>query len=126
MTNRLEIEGKAVADVKNIPTKGGHTISSFEIKTPKNKSTFSTIACKAWDSEDAQNIKAGVRVGIVGHLEEDSWTSKTTGKTFSKTVVVADELELALDRGEEDALPPKAPRPVQDDDLGIDGSELPF
>ena len=59
------------------------------------------VSCKAW-GKTAQvagdYVRKGSKVAIVGRLEIEQWTDRSSGEVRSKTLVVIDRLELCGSR----------------------------
>lgn len=64
------------------------------------------VSCKAW-GKTAQvagdYVRKGSKVAIVGRLEIEKWTDRSSGEVRSKTLVVIDRLELCGSRASGDA-----------------------
>jgi single-strand DNA-binding protein len=60
------------------------------------------VNCKAW-GRTAQvagdYVRKGSKVAVVGRLEIEQWTDRSSGEVRSKTLVVVDRLELCSSRG---------------------------
>ena len=60
------------------------------------------VNCKAW-GKTAQvagdYVRKGSKVAVVGRLEIEQWTDRSSGEVRSKTLVVVDRLELCGSRG---------------------------
>jgi single-strand DNA-binding protein len=60
------------------------------------------VNCKAW-GKTAQvagdYVRKGSKVAVVGRLEVEQWTDRSSGEVRSKTLVVIDRLELCGSRG---------------------------
>ena len=65
------------------------------------------VNCKAW-GKTAQlagdYVRKGSKVAIVGRLEIEQWTDRSSGEVRSKTLVVIDRLELCGSRSGGEAL----------------------
>jgi len=65
------------------------------------------VSCKAW-SKTAQvagdYVRKGSKVAIVGRLEIEQWTDRSSGEVRSRTLVVIDRLELCGSRSGREAL----------------------
>jgi single-strand DNA-binding protein len=63
------------------------------------------VNCKAW-GKTAQvagdYVRKGSKVAVVGRLEIEQWTDRSSGEVRSKTLVVVDRLELCGSRGGSD------------------------
>ena len=63
------------------------------------------VNCKAW-GKTAQvagdYVRKGSKVAVVGRLEIEQWTDRSSGEVRSKTLVVVDRLELCGSRGSSD------------------------
>jgi single stranded DNA-binding protein len=70
------------------------------------------VNCKAW-GKTAQvagdYVRKGSKVAVVGRLEIEQWTDRTSGEVRSKTLVVIDRLELCGSRGGSDGTGTPAP-----------------
>ncbi len=70
------------------------------------------VNCKAW-GKTAQvagdYVRKGSKVAVVGRLESEQWTDRSSGDVRSKTLVVIDRLELCGSRGGSDGLSTPAP-----------------
>ena len=70
------------------------------------------VNCKAW-GKTAQvagdYVRKGSKVAVVGRLEIEQWTDRTSGEVRSKTLVVIDRMELCGSRGGGDGLGTPAP-----------------
>lgn len=64
------------------------------------------VSCKAW-GKTAQvagdYVRKGSKVAIVGRLEIEQWTDRSSGEVRSKTLVVIDRLELCGSRASGEA-----------------------
>ena len=60
------------------------------------------VNCKAW-GKTAQvagdYVRKGSKVAVVGRLEIEQWTDRSSGEVRSKTLVMVDRLELCGSRG---------------------------
>ncbi|MFU8886819.1 MAG: single-stranded DNA-binding protein [Cyanobacteriota bacterium] len=60
------------------------------------------VNCKAW-GKTAQvagdYVRKGSKVAVVGRLEIEQWTDRSSGEVRSKTLVIVDRLELCGSRG---------------------------
>jgi single-strand DNA-binding protein len=60
------------------------------------------VNCKAW-GKTAQvagdYVRKGSKVAVVGRLEIEQWTDRSSGEVHSKTLVMIDRLELCGSRG---------------------------
>jgi single stranded DNA-binding protein len=60
------------------------------------------VNCKAW-GKTAQvagdYVRKGSKVAVVGRLEIEQWTDRSSGEVRSKTLVMIDRLELCGSRG---------------------------
>ena len=60
------------------------------------------VNCKAW-GKTAQvagdYVRKGSKVAVVGRLEVEQWTDRSSGEVRSKTLVMIDRLELCGSRG---------------------------
>jgi len=70
------------------------------------------VNCKAW-GKTAQvagdYVRKGSKVAVVGRLEIEQWTDRSSGEVRSKTLVVVDRLELCGSRGGSDGIGTPAP-----------------
>ena len=70
------------------------------------------VNCKAW-GKTAQvagdYVRKGSKVAVVGRLEIEQWTDRSSGEVRSKTLVVIDRLELCGSRGGSDGTGTPAP-----------------
>ena len=70
------------------------------------------VSCKAW-GKTAQvagdYVRKGSKVAIVGRLEIEQWTDRSSGEVRSKTLVVIDRLELCGSRSGGDSFAGASP-----------------
>ena len=70
------------------------------------------VSCKAW-GKTAQvagdYVRKGSKVAIVGRLEIEQWTDRSSGEVRSKTLVVIDRLELCGSRAGGDSFSAASP-----------------
>jgi single-strand DNA-binding protein len=73
------------------------------------------VSCKAW-GKTAQAagdyVRKGSKVAIVGRLDIEQWTDRSSGEVRSKTLVVIDRLELCGGRRDGDGLDGAAGSPA--------------
>ena len=101
--NRFIVKGNLTRDPEAVENKANMDIARFSIavnRRGKNERTdFFDITAF---SHTAKNVleykKKGDPILIEGHLQQDSWDDKETGKKRSKIVVIADNVEF-LGRG---------------------------
>ena len=73
-------------------------------------------------SSTLSNMSKGVKVGITGRLQNDTWTDQATGGKRSKTKVIAENVEWAQKRdvtaadATPEALPQSPPAGAINDD----------
>ncbi len=64
----------------------------------------------------AQFLFKGMKIGIEGHLETQTWDDKQTGTKRWRTTIIAEDVELLSprqDQAQRPAAPPQAQRPAQ-------------
>jgi len=136
--NNVEIVGNATKDPELRFTPGGAAVVSLSIAVNRrwqNKQTqeweeeVSYFDIVAWN-ELAENVAAtvskGMRIMVVGRLDQRSWEDKTTGDKRSKVEIVADEIAPSLryataevtkvEKGEGGAKPSGRSKPAFDPD----------
>jgi len=109
----------------------GSAICSFSIainrifkREGEPEADFFEVTCFGKTAEYvAQNMAKGVKVGVTGRLQNDTWTDQATGGKRSKTKIIAENVEWAQKRdttatdATQEALPQAAPsEAIQDDD----------
>lgn len=136
--NNVEIVGNATKDPELRFTPGGAAVVSLSIAVNRrwqNKTTqeweeeVSYFDIVAWN-ELAENVAAtvskGMRIMVVGRLDQRSWEDKNTGDKRSKVEIVADEIAPSLryataevtkvEKGEGGNSAPSRAKPAHDPD----------
>lgn len=109
----------------------GSAICSFSIainrifkRDNEPDADFFDVVCFGKTAEYvAQNMAKGVKVGITGRLQNDTWTDQATGGKRSKVKIIAENVEWAQKRdvtaadATPEAMPQIAPaEAIQDDE----------
>lgn len=121
MANRIIITGNLTRDPEEVQTKTDTTVARFSLasnRRGKNPRTdfFDFTAFQ----HNAKNLleykKKGDPVLVEGHLQQDTWDDKETGKKRSKVVIIADNIEF-LGRGGNDGGANGGSATEDDDDI---------
>ena len=90
----------------------GSAVAEFSIALNKPKKDGQDmpptwIRVKAWNkaaSLVADYVKKGHRIGVMGHMDEETWTDRQSGDKRSRLVCVADRIEFLTSRREAEAM----------------------
>ncbi|MGL5060009.1 MAG: single-stranded DNA-binding protein [Microcoleus sp.] len=96
--NQVAILGNAGQDCESHYFESGNNKSAFTLAVRRSKEETDWFAIQVWGklAEIAgQYVAKGTRVGVIGHLNLETWTDRATGELRSKPVVVGDRIELA-------------------------------
>lgn len=106
MANRIIITGNLTRDPEKVETKTDTDVARFSLasnRRGKNPRTdffdFTAFQHNARNLVDYK--KKGDPILVEGHLQQDTWEDKETGKKRSKVVIIADNIEF-LGRGKAD------------------------
>lgn len=130
LKNSVEISGRAGADAITKFTPTGKAVTTFDIATGGGKRTNGGewpthwFTVKAWNNEQAQEVKKGYRVDIEGRIETEEWKDKASGSNRRKVVIVAKTVDLSIDR--RDDIPATPPTAVPTKSEFITDDDIPF
>lgn len=127
--NSVVLTGRAGRDPEQRFFESGKVLTtlSMAVNRPGKDSDTDWFEIKLWGKAAeicAEYVRKGQMFGIVGRIEQESWTDQQSGQNRSKHVIVANELKLAPKgdnrpaEQEQQAAPPA-------DDFG-DDEECPF
>lgn len=121
--NNVNLIGNLTRDPELRYLAGGTAIVEFAIAINKKwkgqngeaKEKTSFLDCQGWGKSAevfAQYHKKGQQAAITGHLEQETWEDKQTGKKRSKIKVIMDEFTFVRSRdgGEAEEQPKANPR----------------
>lgn len=105
--NRTILIGNLVRDPEQRETKADYTVASFSIavnRRGKNERTdfFNCTAFRHTADNVLQYKKKGDPIAVEGHLETYTKEDDESGKKYTRTTVIADNVEF-LGRGKADA-----------------------
>jgi single-strand DNA-binding protein len=106
--NTVTLTGRAGRDPEVKFFESGTAVAQFSLAVDgfakDGKKPTHWVDIKVWGKSAqfcADYLRKGGKVGVVGRLEQEKWTSKD-GDERSKLVVVADRVELLGDKQQED------------------------
>tara|TARA_B100000029_G_scaffold335106_2_gene327230 strand:+ start:6339 stop:6752 length:414 start_codon:yes stop_codon:yes gene_type:complete len=104
--NNVSIAGNLVADPELRYTNNGAAIAGLRMAVNRrwNKdgeweeetSYFDVTAWAQLAENCAESLTKGMRINVVGRLEEQRWEDKESGEPRRKVVVIADEISPSL------------------------------
>jgi single-strand DNA-binding protein len=108
MINNCTFIGNVGKDPEAKYFESGSCVAEFTLainKPPKDgqEQEPSWINCKAWGKTAqvaADYVRKGHRIAVVAHLDQESWTDRTTGEKRSKLVFIVDRLQLLTSKAE--------------------------
>ncbi len=127
--NCITLVGRAGRDPELRYFESGKAVANFTLAVNRGRDKEPDwFNLEVWDKQAqvaADYVRKGSLIGVIGRLEMQKWTDRTTGETKSKPVVVVTRLELLgskKDNGEWDsassapattAAPATRPAPTQ-------------
>ncbi|OHR73986.1 hypothetical protein HMPREF3291_05215 [Bacillus sp. HMSC76G11] len=137
--NSVQIIGNISTDIETKYTPSGKCVVSLNlaVTNPFNREKTSFLPVEIWGkvAENTSNFcKKGSKIGVVGHLEVDSW--EKDGQKKYKTKVVANQVEFLTpkEQSNNQSNPPvnKPPKDIEDPfsndgkPIDINDDDLPF
>ncbi|MFN5118651.1 MAG: single-stranded DNA-binding protein [Cyanobacteriota bacterium] len=104
MINNCTFIGNVGKDPEARYFESGSCVAEFTLaikKPAKDEPVW--INCKAWGKTAqlaADYVRKGHRIAVVAHLDQESWTDRTTGEKRSKPVFIVDRLQLLTSKAE--------------------------
>lgn len=102
--NNVVVVGRLTRNVEVQTTSSGHQVGKFGLAmnrvwtsngNKQEKTTFIDVTVWGKMAETlAKHCSKGNRLGVVGRLEQDTWTDKNTGQKRSKVYVVAENFQF--------------------------------
>lgn len=100
--NNLTITGNLTRDPEMRFTQGGMAICEFGLAWNRKRdeeevvSFFDVTAFRSLAENCGETLSKGMRVTVVGHIEQDRWEDKDTGQARSKVKIIADQVSPSL------------------------------
>jgi single-strand DNA-binding protein len=104
--NTVTVVGNLCADPELRYTKGGAAIGNFRVAVNRrwNKdgeweeetSFFDVTAWSQMAENACESLQKGMRVVVMGRLEEQRWEDKESGEPRRKIVIIADDISPSL------------------------------
>jgi single-strand DNA-binding protein len=96
--NSITLVGRAGRDPELRYFESGKAVASLTLAVNRGRDKEPDwFNLEVWDKQAqvaADYVRKGSLIGVIGRLEMQKWTDKTTGETKSKPVVVVTRLEL--------------------------------
>ena len=123
--NSVTLVGRAGRDPEIRYFESGNSVAQFTLATNRpvkreGEDDTDWHNVKVWNKQAqiaADYVKKGHLVGVVGRIETEKWTDRTSGENRSRTVIVADRIQLLTRKKEAEAIAGGASQsPLEDDD----------
>lgn len=100
--NRVDVIGRLTRDLEMKYTSGGTAVANMSIAVggrpkPDGTDTVSFFEVVVWGKTAevcSQYLAKGKQIAVMGHIEQQRWQDKDSGKTRSKVQIVAERVQF--------------------------------
>lgn len=108
--NRIQLVGRAGQDPKVLYLKSGSVVANLSLAANRMRRDdppdwFNLAIWGKTAQVAADYVRKGSQLGVIGSLEQESWTDKATGEERTRIVVKVDRLELLGSRRDQEQEP---------------------
>ena len=92
--NTVELSGFIDSGIHCCKTRKNIPVSKCIIKNTREKSThYFNVTAYGKNATRLKSYEKGDYASIIGHLQQEKWVSKDTGKKISKITIIIDDFE---------------------------------